>query len=104
MQDKKDIKSKVIIKSWVAKKLVRLGYQIIDLKPDKNDVKRTVFVFEGTDKFQKDLEKILFDEKVKREADEKMKDLEYKEAVKREVEARLKKEQEEKEKYSCQIF
>lgn len=95
--ENKDIKSKVIIKSWVARKLVHLGYQIIDLKPDKNDAKRTVFVFEDTDKFQKDLEKILFDEKVRREADEKMRDQEYMDAVKREVEARILKKQEQEE-------
>lgn len=45
----------------IARKLLKKGHKIIDIKPDKNDPqhKRSVFVFESvTEKFFKDFEEI----------------------------------------------
>jgi hypothetical protein len=51
---------KVIIKPSVARKLLKLGNPIIDIKPNKNNpTEATVFVFEKTEKFVEDLKEQL---------------------------------------------
>jgi len=61
-------KTKIIFKSYIARRLLKSGCRIVDIKPDKNDPdkKRTIFVFEDNEKFQKDLTDILEDEKKER--------------------------------------
>ena len=41
-----DPKAKCIVASTMAKYLLKQGFKIIDLKPQRDDPKRTVFVFE----------------------------------------------------------
>ncbi len=84
-------KGKVIRKSYIAKALLHCEPRntIIDIKVDRDDPdkKRTVFVFEDNEKFQKDLSRILKEnEEYRRERE-----------IQREVEARLKKIREEAE-------
>lgn len=46
---------KLIFTPFVARNLLRMGNQIVDIKPDKNDKSKTIFIFEETEKFQKDI-------------------------------------------------
>lgn len=54
----KEIKRKVIKSSKMAKELLTNGFKIIDIAQDKNDYKRTVFVFELTPEFEEFLTSI----------------------------------------------
>lgn len=49
--------SKVVYDARVARELLRLGYTIIDIKPDKydKDKKRTIFVFSNEGDLEKDI-------------------------------------------------
>ena len=52
--------SKIVYDARIARELLRLGYTIIDIKPDKydKDKKRTIFVFnndEGLEKYIYDI-------------------------------------------------
>ncbi|WP_163279213.1 hypothetical protein [Clostridium sporogenes] len=49
------MKYKVIIKPSIARTLLHMGNYIYDIKPKKENLKETVFVFENTEKFKKDL-------------------------------------------------
>ena len=49
------MKTKVISENKLARELIKEGYSLVDIKPHKNDSRRTVFVFELTDKLQKRL-------------------------------------------------
>lgn len=42
------MKVKVIAVNKLARELIQLGYRIVDIKPHKDDYRRTVFVFELT--------------------------------------------------------
>ena len=53
-----EVKRKVIKSSKMAKELLYHGFRIIDIAPDKNDYKRTVFVFESTPEFERVLNSI----------------------------------------------
>jgi len=48
----------VIVKPSLSRKLLKLGHQIIDIKPNRNDKNATVFIFEATKKFWNDLSEL----------------------------------------------
>ena len=50
--------SKVITNPSIARALLQKGNNIIDIKPNKNNVRETVFIFENTDKLKNDLTSI----------------------------------------------
>jgi hypothetical protein len=50
-----DKEFKIILKPQLARKLLHLGNEIYDIKPDKDDFNRSVFIFKNTDKFKNDL-------------------------------------------------
>lgn len=56
------MKMKSIFKPYLARNLLKMGNPIADIKPDKSDTSRTIFVFEETDKFTKDLTTLLSEE------------------------------------------
>ena len=46
---------KSIFTAGVARYLLRLGNPIYDIKPDKNNKDKTIFIFEETEKCKKDM-------------------------------------------------
>lgn len=46
---------KIIIKPPIARMLLHKGNPIIDIKPNKNNLEQTVFVFQDTEKLRNDL-------------------------------------------------
>jgi len=53
--------SKLVFSPLITRHLLKMGNQIIDIKADKNDAKRTVFVFKKDDKFENDFNTVLND-------------------------------------------
>lgn len=49
------IKTKCIFTPYVARRLLKMGNVIVDIKPRKEDRDKTIFVFEDTEKLQTDL-------------------------------------------------
>lgn len=49
------IKYKSIFTPYVARRLLKMGNPIVDIKPDKNNKDKTIFVFEINDKFNNDI-------------------------------------------------
>lgn len=56
-----EMNSKLVFSPQIARHLLKMGNQIIDIKGDKNDQKRTVFVFKKDDKFNTDFSTVLND-------------------------------------------
>lgn len=50
---------KIIFKTYLARHLLLMGNPIVDIKPDKNNTTKTLFVFEETEKFKQDLATLL---------------------------------------------
>ena len=50
-------KTKCIFTPFVARGLLRMGNPIVDIKPDKNNKDKTIFVFEDTNKLKEDMVK-----------------------------------------------
>lgn len=66
-----EMNSKLVFSPQISRRLLKMGNQIIDIKADKNDQKRTVFVFKKDEKFNDDFNTVLndiADEKQKRKS------------------------------------
>lgn len=48
-----------VFTAQMAKKLLKMGYCIVDLKPNKQDSKRTVFVFENANGIEDEIKNIV---------------------------------------------
>ena len=46
---------KEIFTPYVARRLLKMGNPIFDIKPDKNNREKTIFIFQITEKFQQDM-------------------------------------------------
>ena len=59
---------RIIRKLHIARELLEMGNQIIDLKPDRNDEdhKRVVFIFKNDEKFKEDMNKVMEQKKIER--------------------------------------
>ena len=66
--------SKLVFSPQIARRLLKMGNQIIDIKADKNDPKKTVFAFLKDAKFESDFNTVIndiSDERSHRKAAEK---------------------------------
>lgn len=63
MQDTKEVKEEkkaiVVFSGHVARSLLKKGYTIIDIKPDKRNPLKSVFVFKCEGNFSKDLSELI---------------------------------------------
>lgn len=48
------METKSVFTPYVARRLLKMGNPIVDIKPCKEDRAKTIFVFEVTDKFKQD--------------------------------------------------
>lgn len=87
-----EVKGKVIRKAQIARQLLHRGARMIDLKPDRDDPdhKRSVYIFEQNDDFEKIFSSILDENRKVRQTQEES-------AMKKEIED-LKKQLEELQK------
>ena len=68
MNDKKDMrKSRLVFDAKMARKLLKQGFVVIDIKPNRENTDKTIFVFENTDEFKIALEKLMDELKAKKE-------------------------------------
>lgn len=49
----------LVINARYAKELLRLGYHIVDIKPDRANKQRTVFIFKDEGNIREDLEEVI---------------------------------------------
>lgn len=45
---KDNLDSKIVFRAYIARRLLKMGNTIVDIKPDRNNALRTLFVFENT--------------------------------------------------------
>lgn len=70
MNDKKDMrKSRLIFDAKIARKLLKQGFVVIDIKPNRENTDKSIFVFENTEEFKAALEKLMDEIKAKKEAE-----------------------------------
>ena len=58
MEDNKKKGAKLIFNAGACRSLLKAGCQIIDVKPDRENPDKSVFVFKNDEHFQKEFERI----------------------------------------------
>ena len=53
----------------MARKLLKQGFVVIDIKPNRENADKSIFVFENTEEFKIALEKFMDELKIKKEAE-----------------------------------
>lgn len=51
--------SKLIFKTYIARRLIKMGNKVIDIKPDRENAQRTIFVFQVDEKFDRDFDTVI---------------------------------------------
>lgn len=73
MNDKKDTrKSRLVFDAKMARKLLKQGFVVIDIKPNRENTDKSIFVFENTEEFKIALEKLMDELKAKKEAEQEI--------------------------------
>ena len=62
-------KSRLIFDAKIARKLLKQGFVVIDIKPNRENVDKSIFVFENTEEFQQALTQLMDAIKIKKEAE-----------------------------------
>ena len=60
-------KSRLIFDAKIARKLLKMGFVVIDIKPNRENTDKSIFVFENTEEFKSALTQILDEIKAKKE-------------------------------------
>lgn len=61
-------KSRLIFDAKIARKLLKMGFVVIDIKPNRENTDKSIFVFENTDEFKLALTNVMDEIKAKAEA------------------------------------
>ena len=70
MNDKKDTrKSRLVFDAKMARKLLKQGFVVTDIKPNRENTDKSIFIFENTDEFKAALEKLMDELKAKKEVE-----------------------------------
>ena len=62
-------KSRLIFDAKIARKLLKQGFVVIDIKPNRENTDKSIFVFENTEEFQQALTEIMEEIQAKKEAE-----------------------------------
>lgn len=62
-------KSKLIFDAKIARQLLKMGFFVIDIKPNRENTDKSIFVFENTESFQQALAQIMEEIKAKKESE-----------------------------------
>lgn len=52
-------KSRLIFDAKIARKLLKMGFVVIDIKPNRENTEKSIFVFENTEEFKQALTQII---------------------------------------------
>lgn len=64
--------SRLVTDPRIARKLLKKGYVVIDIKPNKSNPDKSVFIFENTEEFKVALEEVTAEIKTKEEVKEEI--------------------------------
>lgn len=67
IMEKDTRKSRLIFDAKIARKLLKMGFVVIDIKPNRENTDKSIFVFENTDEFKIALTNVMEEIKAKTE-------------------------------------
>ena len=70
INEKDTRKSRLIFDARIARKLLKQGFVVIDIKPNRENTDKSIFVFENTEEFKLALTNIITEMKEKKESED----------------------------------
>ena len=70
MNERDTRKSRLIFDAKIARRLLKQNFVVIDIKPNRDNTDKSIFVFENTDEFKLALEKIMDEIKAQKESEQ----------------------------------
>lgn len=70
INEKDTRKSRLIFDAKIARKLLKQGFVVTDIKPNRENTDKSIFIFENTEEFKQALALIMDEIKVKKEAEQ----------------------------------
>lgn len=70
MIEKDTRKSRLVFDAKIARKLLKQGFVVIDIKPNRENTDKSIFVFENTEEFKQALVKLMDEIKAKKEVED----------------------------------
>lgn len=67
INEKDTRKSRLIFDAKIARRLLKMGFVVIDIKPNRENTDKSIFVFENTEEFKQALARIIDEIKTKSE-------------------------------------
>lgn len=67
INEKDTRKSRLIFDAKIARKLLKMGFVVIDIKPNRENTEKSIFVFENTEEFKDALTQLMDEIKAKKE-------------------------------------
>jgi hypothetical protein len=68
-------KSRLIFDAKIARKLLKQGFVVTDIKPNRENTDKSIFIFENTEEFKQALAQITDEIKAKKEAEQEIEQL-----------------------------
>lgn len=68
-------KSRLIFDAKIARKLLKQGFVVTDIKPNRENTDKSIFIFENTEEFKRALAPIMDEIKAKKEAEQEIEQL-----------------------------
>lgn len=69
IMEKDTRKSRLIFDAKIARKLLKMGFVVIDIKPNRENTDKSIFVFENTEEFKEALTQLLDEIKATKEVE-----------------------------------
>ena len=67
INEKDTRKSRLIFDAKIARKLLKMGFVVIDIKPNRENTDKSIFVFENTEEFKQKLAQVMDEINAKKE-------------------------------------
>ena len=72
INEKDTRKSRLVFDAKIARKLLKQGFVVTDIKPNRENTDKSIFIFENTDEFKSALTQVMDEIKAKKETVESL--------------------------------
>lgn len=70
INDKDTRKSRLIFDARIARKLLKMGFVVTDIKPNRENTDKSIFIFENTEEFKQALSQVLDEFEARKELEQ----------------------------------
>jgi hypothetical protein len=70
MNEKDTRQSRLVFDAKIARKLLKMGFVVTDIKPNRENTDKSIFIFENTEEFKKALDEVMNEVDARKESEQ----------------------------------